>query len=260
MPKLSIVTTSWDDGDPLDLKVAELLRARGLPGTFYFAFRGHHGGRILEPSQLKSLASEGFEVGGHSMSHSVLPKLSSKEIAREVGICKNRLEDILGERVRMFCYPKGRFNADVIRHVKNVGYEGARTTRMLRQRLDFDPFQMPTSLLAYPNKRKMYAKNLIKSRNIRGLFDYATQFIRLESWVSMGKILFDQVLKESGIWHLYGHSWQIEEMGLWDDLKEILDYVCGREGVLYLTNAEALTLLPGKIPATPPTLNLTALR
>ena len=251
MPKLSIVTTSWDDGDPLDLKVAELLRARGLPGTFYFAFRGHHGGRILEPSQLKSLASEGFEVGGHSMSHSVLPQLSSKEIAREVGICKNRLEDILAKQVRMFCYPKGRLNPSVIGHVKEAGYQGARTTRMLRQRLDFDPFQMPTSLLAYPNKRMMYAKNLIKGRNIRGLFDYATRFIRLESWVSMGKILFEQVLKEGGVWHLYGHSWQIEEMGLWDDLKEILDYVCGREGVLYLTNAEALTFLPGKTLATP---------
>src|ERR1700674_2726071 len=94
-----IVTTSWDDGDPCDLKVAELLRARGLPGAFYFAFRGHHGGRTLEPSQLRSLASEGFEVGGHSMSHSVLPQLSSKEIAREVGIANNGLEDTLGEGV-----------------------------------------------------------------------------------------------------------------------------------------------------------------
>jgi peptidoglycan/xylan/chitin deacetylase (PgdA/CDA1 family) len=192
------------------------------------------------------------------MSHSVLPLLSSKEIAQEVGICKDRLQDLLGERVRMFCYPKGRFNREVIKHVKNAGYEGARTTRMLRQGLDFDPFEMPTSLIAYPNKRKIYAKNLIKSRNIRGLSGYATHFVHLKSWVSMGKMLFDQVLKERGVWHLYGHSWQIEEMGLWDDLKEILDYVSGREGVLYLTNAEALALLTGKTP--PSTLNLPALR
>jgi hypothetical protein len=106
----------------------------------------------------------------------------------------------------------------------------------------------------------MYAKNLIKGRNTGGLFDYVTRLIYLESWISMGKILFDQALKEGGVWHLYGHSWQIEEMGLWDDLKEILDYVCGREGVLYLTNAEALTFLPGKTPAPTPTLKLTALR
>jgi len=250
MQKLKIVTTSWDDGDPLDLKMAELLRARGLPATFYFPFRGHHGRQTLTPDHLRSLASEGFEVGGHSMTHSALPQLPSREIAREVATCRNRLEDILGQRVRMFCYPKGRYSASVIRHVKDAGYEGARTTRMLRQALDFDPLQMPTSLLAYPNIRKMYAKNLIKARNIRGLLDYVTQFICLDSSVSMGKILFDQVLEKGGVWHLYGHSWQIEEVGLWGDLKEILDYVCGREGVRYLTNANVLTFLPEMMPAT----------
>lgn len=251
MPGLSVVTTSWDDGDPLDLKVAELLRARHLPGTFYVPFIGHHGRRALEPAQLRSLASEGFEVGGHTVSHSVLPQLSSKEIAREVGICKNRLEDILDKQVRMFCYPKGRFNAEVIRHLEETGYEGARTTRMLRQGLDFGPFRMPTSLHAYPNTKMQYAKNLVRGRNIRGLLDYVTRLIWRDSWVSIGKLLFDRVLREGGVWHVYGHSWQIEGMGLWDDLKEILDYVCGREGVLYVTNGEVLTFLPEKTPATP---------
>jgi hypothetical protein len=230
----------------LDLKVAELLRARGLPGTFYFPFIGPHGRRTLEPAHLRSLASEGFEVGAHTMSHSVLPQLSSKEIARELGTCKSGLEDILGKQVPMFCYPKGRFNSGVVQRVKDAGYEGARTTRMLRQTLDFDRFQMPTSLLAFGNKKEMYLRNVIKGRNIRGLFDYMTQFVRLDSWVSMGKLLFDQVLKEGGVWHLYGHSHQIEGMGLWDDLKEMLDYVSRREGVRYLINAEVLSFLPKK--------------
>jgi peptidoglycan/xylan/chitin deacetylase (PgdA/CDA1 family) len=247
-----IVTTSWDDGDPLDLKLADLLRARGLPGTFYSPFRGHHGSQTLGASQLRSLASEGFEVGGHTMSHTVLPELSSAELAWEVGVCKRRLEDILGRRVRTFCYPKGRFNANVIRHVKEAGYDGARTTRMFRQGLGFSPFRAPTSLQASPNTTMQYTKNLLKGGNIRGLCDYVTQYIRLDSWVSIGKALFDKVLKEGGVWHLYGHSWQVEELGLWDDLKEILDYVKARESVHYLTNAEVLTVLSGKTPVIPP--------
>jgi len=228
----------------MDLRVAELLRERGLAGTFYFPFRGHHGRPTLTPGHLISLASEGFEVGGHSLSHKVLPRLPGEEMAREVGMCKKRLEDILGKQVRMFCYPKGRFNACAVSHVKLAGYTGARTTRMLRQELNFDPFHMPTSLVAYPNRRSTYAKNLVKARNIRGLFDYVTRFTRLESWVSMAKMLFDQVLKGGGVWHLFGHSWQVEEMGLWDDLKKILDYVCDREGVRYVTNADVLGFLP----------------
>ena len=35
-------------------------------------------------------------------------------------------------------------------------------------------------------------------------------------------------------------------MGLWDDLREILDYVSGRADILYVTNAEVLDFLPQK--------------
>lgn len=50
---------------------------------------------------------------------------------------------------------------------------------------------------------------------------------------------------------LVRRSWYNEQMDLWDDLKEILDHVCGREGVLYVSNAEVLSFLPEKTPATP---------
>jgi peptidoglycan/xylan/chitin deacetylase (PgdA/CDA1 family) len=256
----TIVTTSWDDGDPLDLTVADLLRERHLAGTFYFPFMGYEGRRTVEPGQLRSLASEGFEVGGHGMSHRVLTPLRSEEVGREVGVCKNRLEDILGEPVRMFCYPKGRLNANVKLQVKRAGYAGARTTRMLSQRLDFDPFRMPTSLLAYPCSRKMYVNSLLRGMSIRGLLDRVTDLIWPGNWVSMAKVLFDQVLGRGGVWHLYGHSWQIEQMGLWDDLKEILDYVAGRKGVVYATNAQVLSFLPERAAATTPRLNAPALK
>lgn len=243
MRPLRIVTTSWDDGDPNDLRVAELLHSRGLTGTFYIPIIGYHGGKVLEAADLKSLRSGGFEIGAHGVSHNVLTALNPKELAREVGVCKSGLENTLSEPVRMFCYPKGRFNKSVIRHVKEAGYKGARTTRMLRQGLDFDPFQMPTSLIVHPHTRVLYAKNLARARNIRGLFIYMTQFIRLDSWVSMGKILFDRVLRKGGVWHLYGHSWEIERGGLWSELAEMLDYVCGRVGVLYLSNGDVLEYL-----------------
>jgi len=45
-------------------------------------------------------------------------------------------------------------------------------------------------------------------------------------------------LREGGVWHLYGHSWLIEEMALWDGLVEVLDYVSRRENVRYANNGE----------------------
>jgi hypothetical protein len=57
------------------------------------------------------------------------------------------------------------------------------------------------------------------------------------------------VLKDGGVWHLYGHSWAIDDENLWDDLRELLDYVSGREGVIYPVNKEVLKFLPIKRPA-----------
>jgi peptidoglycan/xylan/chitin deacetylase (PgdA/CDA1 family) len=241
-----IVTTSWDDGDPDDFRVAELLHSRGLSGTFYIPFTSPLGGKTLAPADLKSLRSGGFEIGAHGVSHRVLTELSPQELLGEVRDSKSRLEDTLGQPVDMFCYPKGRSNRKVIRQVKEAGYKGARTTCMLRQGLDFNPFRMPTSLVAHPDTRTLYARNLLRGRNFSGLICYLNQLIRVDSWATMGKILFDRVLREGGVWHLYGHSWEIEQCGLWTELAETLDYVSRCEGVLYKPNGGVLNYLPAE--------------
>jgi len=67
-----------------------------------------------------------------------------------------------------------------------------------------------------------------------------TQLWQVESWVELAKILFDSILLGCGVFHLYGHSWEIDELGLWDDLEEVLNYVAHRGDVLYLPNGKAL--------------------
>jgi hypothetical protein len=78
---------------------------------------------------------------------------------------------------------------------------------------------------------------------LRGLFNYLTQIIRARSGEARGDVLFDRVLKEGGVWYLPRHSWKIEEFDLWNDLKRMLGYVSGREGVLYVSNSELLNFL-----------------
>jgi hypothetical protein len=45
---------------------------------------------------------------------------------------------------------------------------------------------------------------------------------------------------------LYGHSWEIDELGIWSDLHEMLDHVSHCKGVTYLTNGQLLSLLKDK--------------
>jgi hypothetical protein len=70
-----------------------------------------------------------------------------------------------------------------------------------------------------------------------------TNMTRLGNWLELGKRLFDDVLENGGVWHLYGHSHEIEKLGLWKDLEEILDYVGKRKGVTYVPNRELIRLL-----------------
>jgi peptidoglycan/xylan/chitin deacetylase (PgdA/CDA1 family) len=242
MEKLRIVTTSWDDGDRIDLKVAEMLRSREVSGTFYVPITPYRERPALSHEELRSLTAEGFEIGAHGYSHQDLWKLSAPELAAEISPCKPMLEDILGTEVRMFCYPKGRYDANVIHAVKDAGYWGARTVRMLATRLQFNPFEMPTTVQVIPHSHYNYIKNVARARKLEGLQVYLAQRKRLGNWLELGKELFDSVMANGGIWHLYGHSREIEEMGLWNDLGEILDYVSQRKDVMYVPNCELLRL------------------
>jgi peptidoglycan/xylan/chitin deacetylase (PgdA/CDA1 family) len=111
MEKLRIVTTSWDDGERTDLRIAEMLQSRGVRGTFYVPVHAYQGRPALSHADLRQLSIAGFEIGAHTVSHKLLWGLSSQELAEEIDPCKPALEDILGSEVRMFCYPCGRCRA-----------------------------------------------------------------------------------------------------------------------------------------------------
>ena len=224
------------------MKLAELLRSRQIPGTFYIPITPYRGSGALDHAELRTLSSGGFEIGAHGYSHKHLWKLSPEELAKEINPCKPALEDILGTEVRMFCYPRGRYDSNAMRIVREAGYWGARTVRLFATRPEFNPFELPTTLQAVPNPRLGYIKNLARARKMESVRLCFTHATKLGNWVQLGKSLFDSVLQYGGIWHLWGHSWELEKFGLWKDLEEMLDYVGGRSAVKYVPNCEVVRL------------------
>src|SRR5262249_53760070 len=137
-----IVTTSWDDGDRHDLRIAELLEKHHMRGTFYVPVKPFHSEPALSPDDLRFLSGRGFEIGGHGIAHENLPALElgkAQEVARA---CKQTLEDTVGHELRMFCYPNGRYTAAVAEAVRSAGYHGARTVRLLATELNYGPFDL----------------------------------------------------------------------------------------------------------------------
>jgi hypothetical protein len=210
-----LITTSWDDGHPLDLRVAELLAKYGMTGTFFVPLCDPYRPRLSD-AELRELSSSGFEIGSHGMLHR--------------------------NRVSTFCYPMGRFDADIVAEVRRAGYDGARTTRMLSTRARYDVFHIPTTIQAYRHSSRSYLKNLLRHAGARDLLGYCTSLRNSESWIELGKRLFDRVLEEGGVWHLYGHSWEIEQYGLWKEFAEMLAYASGRQGVRYVRTVDTLNV------------------
>src|SRR5437879_13418201 len=74
--KQTYITTSWDDGHQLDLRVAELLTKYRLHGTFYIPKAAENGTR--KAAQVREL-SRAFEIGAHPLHHVILTRTTDPQ-------------------------------------------------------------------------------------------------------------------------------------------------------------------------------------
>jgi len=111
------VALTFDDGYRDNLvNAAPILRARGLPATF-FVIAGFADGRptpddaetggLMTWAEIRELKSMGFDIGGHSVSHAHLADLDEAGQRQEIVGCARLLEEHLGHAVETFAYPFG---------------------------------------------------------------------------------------------------------------------------------------------------------
>jgi len=78
----------------------------------------------LRPEQIKYLTDNGFEIGSHSVTHSLFTAeyMNESKINFELKQSKIYLEGITGKPVNSFCFPSGYHNSKVIELAKENGY------------------------------------------------------------------------------------------------------------------------------------------
>ncbi len=59
-----------------------------------------------------------------------------------------------------------------------------------------------------------------------------------KDWAKIAKNTFDYVNQNGGVWHLWGHSWEIDKYNDWNKFEKILSYISNRKNLRYLTNSE----------------------
>lgn len=224
-----MVTTSWDDGHPLDQRLAELLERHGLSATFYIPRNSQR--ETLSEEKVRELSTR-FEIGAHTMDHLALTSLPDVQAERQIHDSGAWVADVTGQPCEMFCPPMGRFQREHVNAIARHGFNGFRTVELLstdppKRRLRGDYVRgdqgwqlssMPTSVQAHPHPRSAYVRNAVK-RASWGSFYRAWTLAGKTDWVGLVEVMLQEAARTGGVFHLWGHSWEMEEHQQWENLE-----------------------------------------
>lgn len=210
------IVTSWDDGHPSDLRLADLLARHGLRGTFFVPRRNSEGRPTMAPDDLARLVAMGFEIGAHTADHVRLDALDESAAARQIDDGLKYLEDSIGGRVRGFAYPggwPGRYG----RALAAARFDYARTTRMFRLDAGRDPYDVPTTMQFYPHSRGALLRNFARGGAHGARLAPALRRLAAREPVAALADLARMAQARGGILHVWGHSWEFDALDLWAD-------------------------------------------
>jgi len=218
-------TTSWDDGNKMDMQVAKLLKELSLKGTFYIPIKWER--KSLSDSNIKKL-SKRFEIGSHSFFHTRLPFLNVRNLEFEVSESKKELERITKKRVVSFAYPFGLHNKRTAFFLKKANYKFARTTIERNFSVPKNPLVANISL------------------SISNTFASPFQIIqRIPNYGTFASFrIFKKIVdnaKKGAVMHIAGHSWEFSNKEAFDGLASILEYISKKE-ITPITNFEILKI------------------
>lgn len=203
-----------DDGHPLDLRVAKILSKKGYQAIFYIPVRNSEGLPTLNRKEILSL-SRNFEIGSHTLSHTVLTGLSTKKIKQEIRGGKETLEDIVGKKVTSFCPPKGKYNQKVLEIAKELGIFDVRSVRIVNFRKAEREGLWHPNLHIYPHPLWLDLAGCLKNLDLISFIDRA-RYSNIEH-LKLAKIF------KAGSFtpYFWLHSWEIDKEGLWDILSKL---------------------------------------
>ena len=140
-----------------------VLKRHGFKATNY-VITGYIGwDAYLTWEMIRELDASGLvEIGAHTLTHGDLRSFSPERRWREIAESKAVLEQGLGKPVTAFCYPAGKYNADVVALVRRAGYLTATTVEYgTRQNLQW-AYELPRVRVHGPDPLTTWAGKLPK--------------------------------------------------------------------------------------------------
>jgi hypothetical protein len=118
-----------------------------------------------------------------------------------------------------------------VRDVGRAGYRTARTVELMS--VDMPRMQdhvaiLPTTVQAGPSGFGRVARNSLKRLRPANLLRHLRY--RQSDWVQTAEAVLEHVLDSGGVFHLWGHSWEVDELGQWGNLERVFQLLAQSKG------------------------------
>jgi len=140
-PPRNTIAITFDDGFHNNYQYAyPVLKKYNIPATIFIIVNRVGDPGFMSWEEIKELSDSGIiTIGSHTMSHFWLLGSDDKFLKKEIVDSKAVIENKLGKKVDLFCYPMGSFDAKSKKAVKDAGYVCAVST---------NPASSPTDVYA----------------------------------------------------------------------------------------------------------------
>jgi peptidoglycan/xylan/chitin deacetylase (PgdA/CDA1 family) len=98
--------------------------------------------RCMTVEEVIALHRQGHEIGSHTLTHPILPRLSDAELLRELRQSRDEVGTWLGANVCGLCYPNGDYDARVVRVARSSGYHYSCTSSSGFNNSTADPMRL----------------------------------------------------------------------------------------------------------------------
>lgn len=204
------VLASWDDGTKADLRMADLMAKYNIATIFYWPAMLEKAKNMaftsswLSEKECKEIALR-FPVGSHSVTHQPMSKMSIPQVSMEISDSKKYWQDLTGQDIDSFAYPKKSLNTMIKMLIKGAGYKSARTSVPGLLSPGDDPYEIKCTVQVGVDRIEYNEKS----------WELFSDEMRLKA-------------NENSIFHLFGSSWDVEAVNDWENLEVLLKKLTGR--------------------------------
>lgn len=208
--KQKVLTMSYDDGIPDDIRLIEIFNKYGIKGTFHInggLFNNKLWPRLPE-NQIKNVYA-GHEISAHGFTHQKLTVIPDEAIISEILRDREKLEEIAEQPVRGMSFPFGPTNSNVENIIKVLGMDYARIVPTT------GGFEIPDNFLQWKGT----------CHHNDNLLDYGDKFL-------------SQTPYELMLMYVWGHSFEFDSDDNWSLMEQFCEKMGGRDDIWYATNIE----------------------